>query len=74
MLESPLCLISNLDLTDNALTVEALNHILKGMQKCQSLISINLTQNDIGLSNSAFTQLMQVLESKGENDDEINLL
>ena len=34
MLESPLCLITNLDLTDNALTNEALNYILKGMKKC----------------------------------------
>ena len=62
MLEQPLCLISNLDLTDNALTIDAMNSVLKGMQACKSLISINLTQNDLGLANSPFTSLMQVLD------------
>ena len=72
MLSEPLCLITNLDLTDNALTVDAMGHVLKGMQACRSLISINLTQNDLGLSNSTFTQLMQVLDySSCQNEHSI---
>lgn len=57
-----MCLLSCLDLTDNALTVDAMNSVLKGMKACKSLISLNLTQNDLGAANSSFTSLMQVLD------------
>jgi len=43
ILKSNNCLISHLDLTDNALTVEALNLILEGSKSCMNLISLNLT-------------------------------
>jgi len=43
MLKRPQCLISHLDLTDNALTVEAFNLIIEGARACQNLISLNLT-------------------------------
>lgn len=47
---NPNCLISNLDLTDNVLTVDALNHIVSGVKSCNSLVSLNLSQNDLGQS------------------------
>lgn len=43
MLKSKSCLISHLDLTDNALTVDAINLILEGARACNNLISLNLT-------------------------------
>jgi hypothetical protein len=43
MLKRPMCLISHLDLTDNALTTEAFNMIIEGGRACQNLISLNLT-------------------------------
>jgi len=33
-LRNPNCLISNLDLTDNVFTAEALNHVVEGVKKC----------------------------------------
>lgn len=63
MLKSPNCLISHLDLTDNALTVDALNLILEGARVCMNLISLNLTQNDIGLNNPTYAHLLTLLKS-----------
>ena len=54
VLKHPMCLISHLDLTDNALTSEALQHVISGAKACRSLISLNLAQNDLGQSNSVF--------------------
>ena len=48
MLKHPMCLISNLDLTDNALTSEALTHVIQGVRACKTLVSLNLAQNDLG--------------------------
>lgn len=42
LLRHPMCLLSHLDLTDNALTTEALQHVISGAQVCKSLISLNL--------------------------------
>jgi len=42
LLRHPMCLISHLDLTDNALTSEALQHVISGVKACRSLISLNL--------------------------------
>ena len=58
------CLISNLNLTDNALTLDALNSVIGGVQTCKSLISLNLTQNDIGLSNANFSSLLRIFEDE----------
>lgn len=58
VLRHPHCLITSLDLTDNALTVDAMNHALKGIQACRSLLTLNLTQNDLGLANSSFSNLL----------------
>ena len=63
MLLDPHCLISNLNLTDNALTLEALNFVITGVQSCNTLISLNLTQNDIGLSNANFSSLLRIFDS-----------
>ena len=72
MLSDKNCLISNLNLTDNALTNEALNFVISGVQKCKTLISLNLSQNDIATSNANFTSLLQIL--KNECDlQELNL-
>lgn len=62
LLRHPMCLISRLDLTDNALTMEALQHVISGAQLCKSLISLNLAQNDLGQSNIAFNSLLQSLK------------
>ena len=43
LLRHPMCLLSHLDLTDNALTAEALQHVIGGVQACKSLISLNLS-------------------------------
>lgn len=64
MLEDNNCLISNLNLTDNALTFEALNFVIAGVQSCKSLISLNLGQNDIGLSNGNFSALLRIFEDE----------
>ena len=48
MLKHPMCLVSNLDLTDNALTVDAFQHVITGVRACKNLISLNLAQNDLG--------------------------
>ena len=58
------CLISNLNLTDNALTLEALNFVIGGVRTCKSLISLNLTQNDIGLSNANFSSLLRIFDDE----------
>ena len=58
LLSSPTCLIAHLDVSDNALTPEALNAMIKGASNCKSLISLNLAQNDIGTANNAFSRLM----------------
>ena len=55
-----MCLISNLDLTDNALTTEALQHVITGVRACKSLVSLNLAQNDLGQSNQAFQWLLKI--------------
>ena len=43
LLKHPACLISHLDLTDNALSVEAIQHVIGGVKACCSLISLNLS-------------------------------
>jgi Ran GTPase-activating protein (RanGAP) involved in mRNA processing and transport len=48
MLSAPNCLIAHLDLTDNALTSEALLNIMEGVKNCKSIVTLNLTQNDLG--------------------------
>lgn len=48
MLKHPMCLISHLDLSDNTLSSESLHHVISGVKVCRSLISLNLSQNDIG--------------------------
>lgn len=48
LLKHPMCLISHLDLTDNALNSEAFQHVISGVKACRSLISLNFAQNDIG--------------------------
>ena len=74
MLKHPMCLISNLDLTDNALTSDAFQHVISGVRACKSLVSLNLAQNDLGQSNQAFSSLLAMLKN-GENNvlQELNL-
>jgi len=62
LLKHPMCLISNLDLTDNALTSEALSFVIQGVRACKSLISLNLAQNDLGQSNSSFSSLLKIFQ------------
>ena len=57
-----MCLISNLDLTDNALTTDALHHVITGVRACKSLVYLNLAQNDLGQSNSIFSSLLQIFK------------
>ena len=68
-----MCLISHLDLTDNALTSEALQHLISGIKQCHSLISLNLAQNDLGQSNSAFNSLLQIFKVNDSQLQELNL-
>ena len=62
LLSHPMCLISNLDLTDNALTTDALHHVITGVRACKSLVYLNLAQNDLGQSNSIFSSLLQIFK------------
>ena len=64
LLKHPMCLISNLDLTDNALTTEALQHVISGARACRSLVSLNLAQNDLGQSGSVFSSLIQIFREE----------
>ena len=72
MLSHPNCLISNLNLTDNALTNEALNFVISGVQKCKSMSILNLSQNDIGTSNVNFSSLLRIFNDESAIE-EINL-
>lgn len=72
MLSDPNCLISNLNLTDNALTNEALNFVITGVQKCKSMSILNLSQNDIGTSNVNFSSLLRIFNDESAIE-EINL-
>lgn len=59
LLHNPMCLLSHLDLTDNALTLDALHNVISGVRACKSLLYLNLTQNDLGSTQPViFTQLM----------------
>ena len=62
MLSDKNCLISNLNLSDNALTTEALNFVISGVQKCKSLISLNLSQNDIASCNINFSSFLRIFD------------
>ena len=73
LLKHPLCLISHLDLTDNALTSEALQHVISGVKACRSLISLNLSQNDLGQSGQAFSSLLQIFKVNNSVLQELNL-
>ena len=64
LLRHPMCLISNLDLTDNALTVDALLHVISGVRACKSLVSLNLASNDLGLSSSIFSSLLHLFKEE----------
>ena len=63
LLKDPMCLVSHLDLTDNALSSEAIQHVINGVKACRSLISLNLSQNDLGQSGQAFGSLLQVFKA-----------
>ena len=73
LLKHPMCLISNLDLTDNALTTEALQHVISGARACRSLVSLNLAQNDLGQSGSVFSSLIQIFKEESCVLQELNL-
>ena len=73
LLRHPMCLISHLDLTDNALTTDALSHIITGVKTCKSLVSLNLSQNDMGQSNSVFNQLLSIFRTGDSDLQELNL-
>lgn len=73
LLRHPMCLISHLDLTDNALTTDALQFVITGVRACRSLISLNLSQNDLGQSNSIFTSLLQIFKEESCVLQELNL-
>jgi len=47
--------IAMLDVKDNALSGEAFAHLIEGIQNAENLISLNLSQNNIGLSFSIFS-------------------
>jgi hypothetical protein len=73
LLRHPMCLISNLDLTDNALTVDALHHVITGVRACKSLVSLNLASNDLGLSSSIFSSLLHLFKEEKCVLQELNL-
>ena len=73
LLKHPMCLLSHLDLTDNALTIEALQHVISGVRACKSLVSLNLSQNDLGQSNSVFSQLLHIFREDSCVLQELNL-
>lgn len=54
------CIISTLNLMDNALTSDSLIHILEGTRNCQSLVSLDLTQNDFSNSSQVFSALLNI--------------
>lgn len=60
LLTSPRCLLTNLNLTDNAMTSDSLINILEGVSQCPSLITLNLTQNDFSTNPEVFAQLLRI--------------
>ena len=47
-------LLQFLDLSDNSISSEGFSYIMKGLRECHNLISLNLTQNDLGSSPNSF--------------------
>ena len=64
LLASPTCLLTHLNLTDNALTSESLFNILEGVSRCRSLITLDLTQNDFGSNAQVFAQLLNIFDER----------
>ena len=61
-LQSPHCLLSIIDLTGAQLTSEAMISVFTGITSCKSLVSLNLSSNNIGNQLPAFEQLTTVLD------------
>lgn len=64
LLESPGCLLTHLNLTDNAMTSESLISIFEGVSHCPSLISLDLTQNDLSTNSAVFSKLLGIFNEK----------
>ena len=48
-------LITMLNVKDNALSNDAFTHLIEGLKHASNLISLNLSQNDIGVSFNTFS-------------------
>lgn len=62
LLVEPQCLLTHLNLTDNAMTSESLIAILDGVHHCPSLITLDLTQNDFGSNTAVFSSLLNIFK------------
>ena len=58
------CLLTHLNLTDNAMTSESLIYILEGASQCPSLVSLDLTQNDLSTNSGVFSKLLSLFNEK----------
>ena len=52
------------NLTDTALSSEGLFYLMEGVRKNPNMISLNLSQNDIGTSAAAFNYVANVFKSQ----------
>ena len=57
-------LITMIDLTDNALSQEAIHYIVEGVRKNPYLIYLNLSQNDLGTSTQGFNHLLSIFKTQ----------
>ena len=73
LLRHPMCLVSNLDLTDNSMTIDALHHVISGVRACKSLVSLNLASNDLGHSSQIFSSLLHLFKEETSVLQELNL-
>lgn len=64
LLMSRECLLTHLNLKDNAMTSESLIYILEGASQCPSLISLDLTQNDLSTNSGVFNKLLSLFNEK----------
>lgn len=64
LLTSPGCLLTHLNLTDNAMTGESLINILEGVSQCPSLVTLDLAQNDFSSNPAVFTALLSIFSER----------
>eukprot|EP00347_Sterkiella_histriomuscorum_P016174 403354202 len=64
-------MIQLLDLADNSIPMEGFNYIIRGLKKAQNLVSLNLSQNDIGSNPNLFTQLLTIFSPSKYNSGQV---